>query len=87
LAGLGDKYNITRERVRQLEEAALAIVREALEKEKEAADYLRLIIKHLEGLGGLRKDDVFVSEMKSALNDKKLHHWHLRFFSEIYFYR
>ncbi len=90
LAGLGEKYNITRERVRQLEESALANVREALGKEKEAAEYLKLIIKHLEKLGGLRKDELFISEIKSALNDKKLHHWHLRFFSEVsegFFYR
>lgn len=90
LAGLGEKYNITRERVRQLEESALVMVKEALEKEKEAAEHLKSIIKHLEKLGGLRKDELFISEIKSALNDKKLHHWHLRFFSEVseeFFYR
>lgn len=90
LAGIGDRYNITRERVRQLEESALDYIRENLEKEKSAKDFLGAIIGHLDKLGGLRKDDLFISEIKSALNDKKLHHWHLRFFSEVsggFFYK
>ncbi|OGM89102.1 hypothetical protein A3J77_01570 [Candidatus Wolfebacteria bacterium RBG_13_41_7] len=90
LADIGERYNITRERVRQLEESALDYIRENLEKEKAVKDFLEKIIAHLDKLGGLRKDDIFVSEIKSALNDKKLHHWHLRFFSEVsgkFFYR
>ncbi|MFA5099193.1 MAG: sigma factor-like helix-turn-helix DNA-binding protein [Candidatus Paceibacterota bacterium] len=90
LAGIGGRYNITRERVRQLEESALDYVRENLEKEKSVKGFREAIINHLDEFGGLRKDDLFVSEIKSALNDKKLHHWHLRFFSEIsgdFFYK
>ncbi len=90
LAGIGERYNITRERVRQLEKNALDYVRENLEKEKSVKDFLEIITDHLDGFGGLRKDDLFVPEIKSALNDKKLHHWHLRFFSEVsgeFFYK
>ncbi len=90
LAGIGERYNITRERVRQLEESALDYIRENLEREKSAKDFLEKIMSHLDKFGGLRKDDLFVSEIKSALNDKKLHHWHLRFFSEVsggFFYK
>ncbi len=90
LAGLGEKYGITRERVRQLEESALEAARENFEKEKSAQKILEAIIDHLDKFGGLRKDDLFVSEIRAALNDKKLHHWHLRFFSEVsgeFFYR
>jgi len=90
LAGLGDKYGVTRERVRQLEEAALEAARENYKKEKAVKEILDAIRGHLEDYGGVRKDDVFVSEMRSALGDKKLHHWHLRFFAEIsgeFYYR
>lgn len=90
LAGIGERYDITRERVRQLEESALEYIRKNLKREKSVKDFLKAIISHLDEFGGLRKDDLFVLEIKSALNDKKLHHWHLRFFSEVsgeFFYR
>lgn len=82
LANLGEKYDITRERVRQIEEEALKIARERLAKEKTIGEISDAINGHLRGFGGLRKDDLFVAEIKTLLKDKNINHWHLRFLSE-----
>ncbi len=82
LANLGEKYDITRERVRQIEEEALKLARERLAEEKAIKQISDTINSHLRGLGGIRKDDLFIQEVKTLLNDKNLHHWHLRFLSE-----
>jgi len=34
-------------------------------------------------MGGLRRDNILLDELKNLLGDKNLTHWHLRFFSEI----
>ncbi len=82
LASLGEKYDITRERVRQIEEEALKTVKEQITKEKAIEEIRKSIINHLNNVGGLRRDDLFLSELKMLLSDKNLHHWHLRFLSE-----
>ena len=82
LANLGEQYDITRERVRQIEEEALKIARQRLNQEKAIGEISGVIINYLRALGGLRKDDLFVQEIKSLLKDRNLHHWHLRFLSE-----
>jgi len=83
LQSLGEKYGITRERVRQIEEEALKMAQERLAKEKVSEKILNSITSHLNNLGGLRRDDLFIPEIKVILNDNHLHHWHLRFLSEI----
>ncbi len=82
LARLGEKYGITRERVRQIEEEALKAVKERIVKEKAIREINESIASHLNNVGGLRRDDLFLSELKSLLKDRNLHHWHLRFLSE-----
>jgi len=82
LANLGEQYDITRERVRQIEAEALKLARERLVEEKAIGEISEVISRHLQGLGGLRKDDLFVAEIKSLLKDKNINHWHLRFLSE-----
>ena len=83
LASLGEKYDITRERVRQIEEEALKMAQERLRKERASEEILNSITSHLNNLGGLRRDCLFVPEIKAILKDNNLHHWHLRFISEI----
>jgi hypothetical protein len=83
LADLGDEFGITRERTRQIEAEALNIVRDYFNKEKAIRKSLDLANKHIQSLGGVRKDDILLEELKSVLNDKDLHHWHLRLVSEI----
>jgi DNA-directed RNA polymerase delta subunit len=83
LAEIGEKYDLTRERVRQIEEEALRTIQARLSREKEAIEeILDLISEHLNGLGGLRQNDLFLLEIRHLLNDNRLHHWHLRFLSE-----
>ena len=83
LASLGEQYGITRERTRQIEVEALEIVKDYFNKEKAIKKSLDLTTKHLKNLGGLRRDDLLLYELKSILNDENLHHWHLRLVSEI----
>lgn len=83
LASLGEEYGITRERVRQIEEEALKMAQERLRKERASEEILNSITSHLNNLGGLRRDDLFIPEIKIILKDNNLHHWHLRFISEI----
>ncbi len=83
LASLGDRYNITRERVRQIETEALKNLRIDSAREKLESIVKKEIFNHLDSLGGLRKDDIFLYEIKSILKDEGMHHWHLRFLSEM----
>ncbi len=84
LESIGEKYDITRERVRQVENEALKIIQEKLtKKEKLINEIKELVANHLGDLGGLRSDDLLIRELKFILKDNDFHHWHLRFFSEI----
>jgi len=83
LASLGEKYDITRERVRQIEEEALRMARERLAEEKSIKEISQVIARHLNNVGGLRENGLFVEELRNLLEDKNIHHWHLRFLSEI----
>jgi hypothetical protein len=83
LASLGQKYGVTRERIRQIEEEAIKAVRLRIAEEKTIKEILGSIVNHLENLGGLRRDDLLVQEIRVLLKDNNLHHWHLRFLSEI----
>ncbi len=84
LAGLGEKYSITRERVRQIENEAIKLVKDRLTSQKSPLERISIsIVKYLKNLGGMRRDDLLLLELQEVLNDSNLHHWHLRFFSEI----
>lgn len=82
LAELGEKYGITRERTRQIEAEALRIIKEKAESELRGK-ILGVIIEHLEKMGGVRRDDFLISELKEIFRDNNIHHWHLRFISEV----
>lgn len=64
LQEIGDELGITRERVRQIEECALnkleGRVREG------ASGFLETVSKYLDSVGGVRKDDVLISEVKQS---------------------
>lgn len=84
LASIGEKYDLTRERVRQIEEEALKTIQNQLDEEEKLIKKIKgLIAGHLEALGGLRRNDLLLQELKHILEDNSLHYWHLRFFSEI----
>ncbi|MEK7143744.1 MAG: sigma factor-like helix-turn-helix DNA-binding protein [Patescibacteria group bacterium] len=84
LADLGEKYLITRERVRQIEAEALETLKRKFEEENEGQKrVLESVKRHLENMGGVRREDLFLREIKVIVNDPKLHYWHLRLISEI----
>ncbi|MBP6855882.1 MAG: hypothetical protein KBC26_02870 [Candidatus Pacebacteria bacterium] len=72
LALLGKRYGVTRERVRQIEVAALKVL------EKHAQDNDRLLgiykksIDHLESVGGVRRADFLINDLKFVLRDQAL---------------
>lgn len=84
LADLGEKYHITRERVRQIEAEALEALKRKFEaKNNNQKNALEAVRRHLENVGGVRRDDLFLHEIKVILNDPGIHYWHLRLISEI----
>lgn len=82
LAALGEKYNITRERVRQLESDGLKLLNKKLQDEL-INRVLNQAISHLENVGGIRQEDYFLNDLRYILGDKNLNYWHLRFLFEV----
>ncbi len=73
LAALGDKYGITRERVRQIEASALSVVRSMLQKDLESRQVIEAAAYHLRSVGGLERGDRFLDEqaiLAAAESDK-----------------
>ncbi|MBI5079321.1 hypothetical protein HZB06_01430 [Candidatus Wolfebacteria bacterium] len=84
LADLGEKHHITRERIRQIEAEALEALRQKFEAENSnRKNAVGAIKRHLESVGGVRRDDLFLHEIKVILKDPELNYWHLRLISEI----
>jgi len=65
LQTLGTQYDITRERVRQLEEQAIAKIKKIVADFEETVILQSFAEKHLSATGGLRKNDVFMQEIHS----------------------
>src|SRR3989344_2452497 len=73
LADVGDKYGITRERVRQIEAEALKRIKIKEDvRRKHLEEMQGAILNHLENLGGLRRYDLFLREVKHILGDDSL---------------
>jgi len=69
LAALGERYGITRERVRQIESAALVSLREALKGMPEAAALLEKARKAIKELGGIASVDEVIVALKADAKD------------------
>jgi len=65
LQSIGDEIGITRERVRQIEEYSIKKLTPKI-KEK-AGEFLKFSNKHLLDLGGVRRDDNFINDIKYLL--------------------
>ena len=74
LEGIGKKYNITRERVRQIENHSIAVIRKSMEyvKEKGAFDELRAFI---DTLGGVVSEE----DLLNAVGKDKMIRSHVHF--------
>ncbi|MBI3638658.1 hypothetical protein HY227_02880 [Candidatus Wolfebacteria bacterium] len=82
LAEVGERYGITRERVRQIEAESLRKIKEEAERER-LNKILERIFSHLDSLGGVRRDDILIDELRGIFKDNDIHRWHLHFLSEI----
>ena len=68
LADLGGEYSLTRERIRQIEAAALKAVRRRLENDAELLQLLELIHRCLNETGNLRRADMVARDLAVLLN-------------------
>ncbi|MDD5098766.1 MAG: sigma factor-like helix-turn-helix DNA-binding protein [Candidatus Colwellbacteria bacterium] len=86
LQELGAKYRITRERVRQLETQAVQGIRSVAKDLNEAADIIESTRGYLNGVGGVRKDELLVNELRllsKAEEDESVFGNRLRFLFEV----
>ncbi|MEX2054265.1 MAG: sigma factor-like helix-turn-helix DNA-binding protein [Candidatus Colwellbacteria bacterium] len=63
LASLGEEYNLTRERVRQIEAATLNLIRERIENEKQAHAFIELIETYLRDIANFRRSDLLARDI------------------------
>lgn len=71
LAELGDKYNLTRERVRQIEALALKAVRSRVSG-SEFADFVKAVSGVLRNAGGAKREDLLIDELAGASQENKI---------------
>ncbi len=79
LADLGNEYNLTRERVRQIEVATLNAIRRRLEADAELIRLLQIVRAYLDDAGNLRRSDLLASDLnvllkRDALKEEELYH-------------
>ncbi|MFA6135999.1 MAG: sigma factor-like helix-turn-helix DNA-binding protein [Candidatus Paceibacterota bacterium] len=84
LAQIGDKYQITRERIRQIEAAGLKALLKKAQSDKTLKAMFDKVIKHLESLGGTRKSDYLIEDLRSIFNDKSLSPYQMELFFGIF---
>ena len=67
LADLGEEYNLTRERVRQIEAAALKAIKKQLEADAELIGLAKLVHAYLDDAGNLRRADAIARDFSVLL--------------------
>ncbi len=72
LAFLGNKYGITRERVRQIEAASLRMLAKSAQDNSEIHTLYKKAVDHITSLGGARRADFLVDDLKLVFQDKTL---------------
>ena len=82
LAAIGEKYGLTRERVRQIESGSLILIKKKFNNSP-ANKLLKSAIDYLGKAGGIKKDDEFVGELTAVFKDANLNKKILRFIFEI----
>jgi len=73
LAEVGEKYGVTRERIRQIEASGLHDVRNVFAKSG-SEDLVKLVKTHLKNIGGVRRDLLLMSDLKLMVSDSKIPH-------------
>lgn len=82
LQELGERNGITRERVRQIEAEGLRLAREHF-GEANGDHFVSLAKGQLVSLGGIRKEDDFVADMRAIVKDNAVNKCQLRFLFRI----
>ncbi len=80
LAAIGEKYKLTRERIRQIENASLGILKTKITQNPECQGILQKGKKYLQASGGLVKEDILLSQLNSVADG--LNRNHLNFLIE-----
>ncbi len=70
LQAVGDKYGVTRERIRQIEALGLAEARTALAESREAGEIVKTITSYLDERGGVARESIMASEMVKIWGEK-----------------
>jgi len=83
LASLGEKFGLTRERVRQIENGAIAEIRKKALENKEIEEISKMSVNFIKNLGGVRKEDFFVNDFRGLVNDQSATPEQIRFFFEV----
>ncbi|MDE2001069.1 MAG: hypothetical protein KGI60_00710 [Patescibacteria group bacterium] len=68
LAEIGESMDVTRERIRQIEAGALQSLK-PLMKKGEAAQLVDMVKTHLKNMGGLRREDLLLADLKLMVTD------------------
>lgn len=68
LAALGNRYGVTRERIRQIQNLSLNEIR-AKTKENGLDEFVKLASTHMESVGGLRRDDMLIADLGKLASD------------------
>ncbi|KKU11707.1 MAG: RNA polymerase sigma factor, sigma-70 family [Parcubacteria group bacterium GW2011_GWB1_45_7] len=71
LAALGGEYGLTRERVRQIQAAALEAIRGEIKEHKEAVKFLKAIEGYLKDVGHLRRGDLIAKDFNIGFGGKE----------------
>ena len=82
LAAIGEEYGLTRERIRQIEAASLGIIRGKYNKSSFVKE-IEKVVNHLNKIGGVRKENDFINDIKNIFNDSKITKNQAKFIFEI----
>lgn len=71
LAELGEGYDLTRERIRQIQEVVMQTLRLELTTHKEMIAFLKFLQTHLDKLGNLRPSHLLTKDIGEEVNDPR----------------
>lgn len=74
LAAIGDKFGVSRERIRQIEAAALKLISAEIKPNSVYAEILERGKKHLDASGGISGEEQLVGELKKVANGINRNH-------------
>src|SRR3989344_102224 len=68
LAEIGDKYKVTRERIRQIEAGALTEISKSLPGSG-VKEFVGMVKTHLKNMGGLRRENLLLNDLRVMISD------------------